>query len=280
MKQLLLAFQFLSIIPLRVKGDVSEREIAQSAAFFPIVGAIQGILLVVGYTLSINFFPTELTTGILLLLLVLSNGGFHLDGLSDTFDAIAAKSEDNMEIDRQKRLAIMKDSTIGPIGVIAIFLTLLLKFLALNTLSHLSLFTLRSSLFLMPILSKWAMVISIFHGRPARKDGLGRIFINSVRISTVIFSSFLVIFFYILAVAIQISFYKEIFLNPPIPPLVKGGEGGLILLFVTISALLYIFSLISVRFCRKKFGGLTGDTLGAISEITEILFLLMVLVWS
>ncbi len=260
----MLAFQFLTIMPLRVKGDVSEREIAQSAAFFPIVGAIQGILLVVGYTLSINFFPTELTTGILLLLLVLSNGGFHLDGLSDTFDAIAAKSEDNMEIDRQKRLAIMKDSTIGPIGVIAIVLTLLLKFLALNTLSHLSLFTLHFSLFLMPILSKWAMVISIFHGRPAREDGLGRIFINKIGFKEVAIST--LIFFLLLI--LSLIFFSNYTSN--------NQYAFYVVLLVTI----YFLCRAEVNFFNKKLGGLTGDTLGAISEVTEITFLLMVIAWS
>lgn len=264
MKQLLLAFQFLTIMPLRVKGDVSEREIARSAAFFPIVGTIQGILLVVGYTLSINFFPTELTTGILLLLLVSSNGGFHLDGLSDTFDAIAAKSEDNMEIDRQKRLAIMKDSTIGPIGVIAIVLTLLLKFLALNNLSHLSLFTLHFSLFLMPILSKWAMVISIFHGRSARADGLGRIFINKIGFKEVAIST--LIFFLLLI--LPLIFFSNYTSNNQYA------------FYVVLPVTIYFLCRAEVNFFNKKLGGLTGDTLGAISEVTEITFLLMVLAWS
>ena len=43
---------------------------------------------------------------------------------------------------------------------------------------------------------------------------------------------------------------------------------------------IYLFCRISVHFCRRSFGGLTGDTLGAISEITEIIFLLMVIAWS
>lgn len=263
--RLVLSFQFLTIIPLRVRDEISEEEIGKASAFFPLVGVFQGILLVFASLLLRKVFPMELTNGLLIFLLVLSNGGFHLDGLADTFDAIAARG------DKEKKLSIMKDSTIGPIGVIAIVLTLLLKFLALNSLSHLPDSTFYPSLFLMPILSKWAMVISMFYGKAARGEGLGRIFIKNVKVNTVIFSSFLIILFFVLFVAIQISFYKEIPFNPPIPPL---------LFFVILFALLYMLSLISVKFCDKSFGGLTGDTLGAISEITEIIFLLMVIAWS
>jgi len=269
--RLLLAFQFLTIIPVKTSMAINEADIAKSSSAFVVVGFIQGILLISTNYVFGRVFQTEVVTGIILLVLVLSNGGFHLDGLADTFDAFAAKG------DKEKKLSIMKDSTIGPIGVIAVFFALLLKFLALNSLSHFSLFTFHFSLFLMPILPKWAMVISMFHGKPARENGLGRIFINNVRVTTLIFSSFLIILSYMLFVAIQIYFYKEI---PLCPPLIKGDIGGLISFFVILFATLYIFSLISVKFFDRKFGGLTGDTLGAISEITEIIFLLMVNAWS
>ncbi|MGQ9570089.1 MAG: adenosylcobinamide-GDP ribazoletransferase [Thermodesulfovibrionales bacterium] len=274
MKQLILAFQFLTIIPFRVRDEISEEEIGKTSTFFPLVGIFQGALLVFASLLLRKVFPIELTNGLLVFLLVLSNGGFHLDGLADTFDAIAACG------DREKKLSIMKNGTIGPIGVIAVVFTLLLKFLALNSLSNLPDSTFYNSLFFMPVVSKWAIVISMFHGKPAREDGLGRIFIKNVKVNTVILSSFLIILLFVLIVAIEIFLNKEIPFNPLIPPLLKGDEGGLILFFVILFALLYMLSLISVKFCDKSFGGLTGDALGAISEITELVFLLMLTMWS
>ena len=107
--------------------------------------------------------------------LVLSNGGFHLDGLADTFDALAAKG------DREKKLSVMKDGTIGPVGVIAVFFSLLIKYLAIKNLTLFPLFTLYSSLLFMPAISKLAMVISMFYGKSARADGLGRLFIQNIR---------------------------------------------------------------------------------------------------
>jgi len=258
MKQLILAFQFLTIIPLRVKVDISGKDISRSSAFFPIVGAFQGLLAVCVALLSARLFPSEIVSGLVILTLIITNGGFHLDGLADTFDAIAARG------DKEKKLSIMKAGTIGPIGVIAVFFVLLLKFLSLNNLSYLSPFTFYFSLFLMPVLSKWAMVLSIFRGKPAREDGLGRIFLNRIDIKEIAVSTLILL---ILLTLPQILFSIHI-LN-------RQYVFYAVLLVTT-----YFFCELWVDFSNKKFGGLTGDTLGAISEMTEIIFLFMAIVWS
>ncbi|NWF52744.1 MAG: adenosylcobinamide-GDP ribazoletransferase [Nitrospirae bacterium] len=263
-----LAYQFLTIVPLRVSGEISEKEIGRTPIFFPLVGVFQGISLVAAGVILRKIFSLELTNGLLILLLVLINGSFHLDGLADTFDAIASRG--NIE----KKLSIMKDSTIGPAGVVAIVFALLLKFLALNSLSLLPHPIFYSAVFLMPILSKWTMVISMLHGKPARQDGLGKIFMKSINIRSVILSTFLMILLFVLIVAIHIIFNKVIPINPTFT---KGRVGGLLLFLIVLLALLYLLSLLLVRFFDKSFGGLTGDTLGAISEITELAFLLIII---
>ncbi|MDI6890051.1 MAG: adenosylcobinamide-GDP ribazoletransferase [Thermodesulfovibrionales bacterium] len=258
MRQLLLVFQFLTIIPLRVKGKISEKEIGKASAFFPLVGVFQGALLVTANFILIKVFPVELTNGLLVLLLVLSNGGFHLDGLADTFDAIAAKG------DKEKKLSIMKGGTIGPVGVIVIVLTLLLKFLALNSLSNFSLSIFHLSLFLMPILPKWTMVISMFHGKPAREEGLGRIFINRIGFKEVVISTSTLLMLLILPLVFFSSYISN----------------SRYAFYAVLVVTMYFSCRMWVSFFNRKFGGLTGDTLGAISEITEIIFLLTVIVWS
>ena len=67
-----------------------------------LVGLLQGILLVLTDYVSGIFFHQDLVIAIVLLMLVLSNGGFHLDGLADTFDAIAVKSSGDFEKDKEK----------------------------------------------------------------------------------------------------------------------------------------------------------------------------------
>jgi hypothetical protein len=116
MKRMLLAFQFLTIIPVKDTGEVPEQRIGSSTALFPVVGFFEGALMAVFAGLFLKVFPTELTNGLLILLMIIINGGLHLDGLADTFDAIASRG------DKEKKLAIMKESAVGPIGVISIYI--------------------------------------------------------------------------------------------------------------------------------------------------------------
>ena len=247
-----------------MRGEISEKEIGESSAFFPLVGAFQGALLVTAHFVLVKLFPGELVNGFLIFLLILTNGGFHLDGLADTLDAIAAKSGGDRDVDRQRRLSIMKDSTIGPIGVIGIVLTLLLKFTALNCVFYPLLFPYYFSLFLMPIIAKWTMVVSMFHGKPAREEGLGRIFITGTGFKEIVISTLLLLLLFISSQVFSIHY----------------ALNNLYSFYGSLLVVMYLFCRICVSFFHKKFGGLTDDTIGAVSEITEIIFLLTVIVWS
>ena len=222
-----------------------------ASAFFPLIGFVQGALFVVSAVLFLKIFPPELANGLLILVIVATSGGLHLDGLADTFDAIALRG------DREKKLLVMKDSTIGPVGVIAIVILILLKYLALNAFFfHSSPITYYSSLFLMPVFSRWVMVTAIFHGKSARQDGIGKIFVENTRLKELIIATSLTVLIFLLVLFIT---------HYPLP----------ITHFLFVLLVLYIFSLVSVWFCNKKFGGMTGDTFGAVSEISEILFLII-----
>jgi adenosylcobinamide-GDP ribazoletransferase len=264
MKRILLAFQFLTIIPAWNMQNVSEKEMGGASAFFPIAGLVQGLLLGVLASLFLNIFSAELTNGFLIMVLVITNGGFHLDGLADTFDAIAAGG------DREKKLAVMKDSTTGPIGVIAIVFAILLKYLLLNELFlNSSSLAYYSSLILMPVFSKWIMTAAIFHSKPARRDGLGKIFIENTGLVQLITATFLTLSFLVAVPYIGNSIITS-----------NLCCSGLSPLFLKVMPVLYIFSIVAVWFSNKRFGGMTGDTFGAVSEISEILFLIMVITWS
>ena len=101
-KSFLIAIQFLTLIPVKRNLAANENDIAKSASVFVIVGFIQGIFLITADYVSGIFFHQDLVIAIVLLMLVLSNGGFHLDGLADTFDAIAVKSSGDFEKDKEK----------------------------------------------------------------------------------------------------------------------------------------------------------------------------------
>ena len=258
MRRIMLALQFLTIVPLKNSAVAEETEVAGSSSAFVIVGLLQGLLLTLVDYSARRVFDHDLVIGIVLLVLAMSSGGFHLDGLADTFDGLAAKG------DRKKRLSVMKDSSVGPIGATAVFFVLLLKFLALKNLSSFSSSVFYSSLFLMPVFSKWAMTISMFHGKPAREEGLGRIFIGEIGVKEISVSTLL---FLLSLFAVQAFFYR--FPSP-------GRYFS-----CTVSAItLYLFCRLAISFFNKRFGGLTGDMLGSISEGSEIIFLFMGIAWS
>jgi adenosylcobinamide-GDP ribazoletransferase len=265
MRQLLLAFQFLTIVPVKVPGKITEQDVAGSAAFFPLVGAFQGLATAVSAVLFMVVFPADITAGLTLFLLILSNGGFDLDGLADTFDALAVKSSGDPERDRAKRLLVMKDSTTGAMGVIALAVTILLKFVLMRRfLTDFPALAAAAFFFLMPVFSKWINVPAMHHGASARSDGLGRIFIEHAGRGSVIISTAIVIFLCLTASSLDL-----LRVSPA-----RGME-----FFIFAVAAFYLFCLLAVQFLGKRFGGLTGDHFGAVTEISEILFLLAGYVW-
>lgn len=265
MKQLLLAFQFLTILPFNVSGHISDEEIGHSAVFFPAVGVFQGLLAVATAYISEKFLGGEVASAVIVLVLSLSNGGFHVDGLADTFDALAIKSVGDRESDIKKRLSAMKDSATGPIGTAAIVFVLLLKFLLVKGLFFgVPRAAFYSFLFLMPIYSRWAMVPPMYHGRAAREEGLGKIFTDNAVPPVLIFSSLLA---FVMSMLVYLVWIRRAF-----------GMNGLFVLLL-LFVLLYLFGVATERYCRRRFGGLTGDIFGTIGELSEIIFLTGVTVW-
>ena len=254
----LVALQFLTIIPIRKGMRITEEDISGSSSFFVMVGLLQGALLAAVAYVSGRVFDAGLSAGVVLLVYVLSNGGFHLDGLADTFDALASKG------DSGEKLSVMRDSAIGPIGAISVFFSLLIKYLAIKNLAILPPFTVYSSLLFMPAFSKLALVISMFHGKSARTDGLGSLFIEKVRVTQVLYN--------ISALFLAIIAAQGLFSN--------YAAVGQYMFYAMALLSVYFLCLISAGMFGRKFGGLTGDTLGATGEIADITFLLLVIVWS
>jgi len=266
---LVTAFQFLTIIPLRTKSQISERDVYNSAAFFPFIGAFQGLFLVFLSCVFLKILSTEIATAFALSSYVLITGGFHLDGLSDTFDALSVKSSGDKERDIEKRLRVMKDSTVGPMGVIAIVFFLLLKYLLMADILRTDNPNKYFLFFLMPVFSKWAMVITMYHGRSARADGIGRTFLEHVGLRQIVF-----------ATGVLISFLTGWYLLGYLAWNLSGQMVGLCVLlsfFETIFIMLVCFIL--KYLFNTRFGGLTGDNFGAIHEITEIVFLTIAILW-
>lgn len=251
-KSLALAFSFLTQIPLKF-SEVKEKQLIQALSFFPLVGLFEGLLLSLVAHLSNFFFSLELTSLFCILTLLLVRGIFHLDGFSDTADALWIKSSGNYAQDVEKRLKIMKESTVGVGGVIALVLNIFLRFVLIKEILQ------KEFIFWAFILSstfsKGLIVPIIYFSKPARKEGLGAFLITSITLKEVLmalfftFSIFLIWCFFYLSLSFKLVYF-----------------------FVYLGLIILTAFLIK-RFFEKRFSGLTGDNLGALMEFLEIGFL-------
>ena len=261
----LLAMQFLTIVPVRIKGAVTADDMPGAAAFFPAVGALQGLLAIVVAMASSRFFDAGITACLILISLSAVNGGFHLDGLADTSDALAVKSSSDAVRDREKRLSVMKDSSTGAIGVAALIFDLLLKFTLLQSLlMYSSSFTRCALLFMMPACAKWTMVQALHRSRPARTGGLGSTFISATGKREAIKATVITV---LAALAVAEGFQHTRYAAAAAP-----------LLFILFGAL-YCLQFMLVRFFDARIGGMTGDTFGAVNEASEIIYLVVANAW-
>jgi adenosylcobinamide-GDP ribazoletransferase len=159
--------------------------------------------------------------------------GLHLDALADTADAFIAGGS------RERILAILGDSRIGAFGVMAIALLLIGKFALLSSLPW---ERARNALLLACILGRYTPTLLACVFPSAKEEGLGSLIISSSGLTE-------------LAVATAIGIVPSVFLFR-MPELYASA--GLV---VSLVFSLYVW---------KKIGGLTGDTLGACVEITEL----------
>lgn len=251
MRSFLLALQLLTIIPVRVRGDVSANDMVRSLGGFVFVGLAQGVMLVVAAALLQVFFPIELVAALVLVLYVLTSGGFHLDAIADTFDALACKGG------RERRLQVMRDGSSGAIGITAMVFVLALKYLAIKSVLAPGEFLGLYVLFVMPVLSKWTNLFLMYKGVPARAEGLGAMLLNGIKGGGMALASVWVL----------------IIMLVPLFAFGHVEQRYLILVAASLVAVVAL-SVLQKAFFTRVFGGHTGDTLGAAGEAAEVAFLL------
>lgn len=234
MKAWLLAWQFLTRLPVKVRGNVDQAHLATSIVFYPAVGAILGAGLYLVNWQSFRVLP-PLTCGLLLVgLQILLTGGLHVDGLCDLTDGWYGSN------DREKRLTIMKDSRIGALGAISLVLVILLKA---------SLLAVPRSIWLVLVLyeagAKMMMVLAVGLFPYARSTGTGAL-LGQVQTR------------HVLAAAVL----------PLVLLAFAPWKVGL------ACCLAWAAGLFLVSRWSGALGGLTGDCYGAVHELWQVLFLL------
>ena len=241
------AMQFLTGIPIPLKREMSAEQLGKSTAFFPLVGLILGGILA-GLNWVFNLFlPTPVVNILLIVFLAALTGAMHLDGFADTCDGMAGHKP------VEERWKVMHDSRTGAFGVVGIVLLLLAKYVALDNVPA-GLMT--ATLLFMPVVSRWAMVYAIFAFRYARPQGLGTAYKNATHWPQ-----------FVIATAITLAAAGALY------PLFSFTG------FRLIAGILVIATALGFYF-RYKFAGLTGDTYGAINEVSEVMALLFVVIIS
>ncbi len=125
MRGLILALQFLTRLPTPRVPDFRPEDLAASAAWFPVVGALVGVAVAAALAIGLLIDPW---LGALagLFVWVWITGALHLDGLADLADALGAAHRDP-----QRVLEVLRDPHIGTFGVVAIVLVLAAKLVLL-----------------------------------------------------------------------------------------------------------------------------------------------------
>ncbi len=241
-KKFLLALQFLTKITVKSNLNASAEDIGASGVWFPVVGLLIGLLLVGVNMLLTPLLPEIIVSILLVTLLAFLTGALHLDGFIDTVDGFYAGRNP------EHTLKIMRDTQVGSMGVVTVFCLLLLKVFSINAFDYKNR---NIALLIMPVLSRWCMLYSAAKYKYAREEiGLGRIFSEQTSMRNFMYAGIVPIFLTVLLIDIK-------------------GVWLILLAFFTAMAMAYGIN--------KKINGITGDTLGAVNEIMEVLVLLFLL---
>lgn len=204
------------------------------------IGLIIGGLLAIFNWAIRDIFSSSLIIGVLdTTWLAILTRALHLDGLADTIDGLASNAP------RDRVLEIMRDSRTGAIGVVGIVLLLFIK---ASSFAFLSKINIINVFILVPCLSRFGINMLSFLCPYAREGyGLGRAFTDKRAKWTMIIS---------FPTALLAAFF------------LMKWKGVMALLEV-----IFLSAIISIYF-NKRLGGITGDVLGAHTEILEAILLL------
>lgn len=237
MQRFIATLQFLTRITI-IKNPEYDKDFKKGIIYFPLVGLVLGAILAGIYKGIINFLPSTATSIFVMAIYIVLTGGFHLDGLGDTFDGFYSSRT------KEEILVIMKDSRLGSNGVIVIIFSLLIKTFTLASFTEDKAFL---ALLLMPMMGRLASVYGSYKIPYAREKGLGHIYIDAITTKEVVYATFIAV----------------------------------IITFVDINSLPFIivvglFSMAFKSHSKNMINGMTGDTLGALCELTEIIYLLYI----
>jgi adenosylcobinamide-GDP ribazoletransferase len=256
----LLAVGFFTRIPVPSFVDFQETDLNHAVKYFTLVGWLVGLIGVAAFYLAMQVFTHPVAVLISMAATIFATGAFHEDGLADSADGLGGGWR------REQVLAIMQDSRLGTYGAIALFLALMAKYQLLVAM-HAD--TVMAALICAHALSRlsaiWLMAALPYAKAHANSSSKAKPLATEVsRVDLWVANMFGLLPLLTLLVLVQNSL---------------GNWRA------TLSLFLFLLGFISAvwwwwrMLLKRKLGGYTGDTLGAIQQLCEIMFYLAALAW-
>jgi adenosylcobinamide-GDP ribazoletransferase len=247
----LAATQFLTRVPVPAASDFQASCLGESLRYFPLVGGLVGLVNVAVWWLSSQWFPRAVAVGLMLAASLLLTGAFHEDGLADTCDGLGGGNT------RERTLAIMKDSRIGSFGAMGLLMLLGLKW---STIAALPTAAFGPIVVAAHVVSRWCAMGLIWALQYARADGEGK---------SRQFDGGLSGREWLLSGAIGTT-------SVAIPVIGSGVAASASLVSAAAAGLGAAAgsAVMAAAYFKHRIGGYTGDCLGAVQQLSELVFLL------
>jgi len=236
---LLLALVFLTRLPLPDPGPYVPGALARAMRAFPLAGALIGLAGGAVAALGLGLGLPPLAAALLALLAQAAlTGALHEDGLADLADGLGARG------DAERRLAVMRDSSNGTFGGLALIFSVALRAAALAALPGAG--AMGAALVASGALSRAMIPLAMTRMSPARPDGLGA----GAGSPT--------------ALGVGLALVLGVLATLPLGPI--AGLAALGLAWVAMAGVSAL--------ARRALGGYTGDVLGAVQQAAEVAVLL------
>lgn len=249
MNGIALLFKFMTRLPVGFEPKFDSDSLGKSMKFFPVVGMVMGLVLFLFYLGLGYFIYSPMVMAVILVIIeVILTGGLHLDGLADTFDGIFSYRS------KQKMLEIMKDSRLGTNGGLVLILYFILKVTLIYELNIYGGLSSGVVLLLTPALARLNSVVNCASAPYARATGMGKTFVDNTNGMSVVIATILTFIF-----------------------------GGAVCYFflipyaiLVIIPILMLLGFVFAKLMTRKIGGVTGDTLGAVVELSEVIAIFLI----
>ncbi|HSR02610.1 MAG TPA: adenosylcobinamide-GDP ribazoletransferase [Methylophilaceae bacterium] len=253
----LLAVGFFTRIPVPQQVDFDERELNYASKYFPLIGIFVGFIGACVYLISVAFLPLAIAILLSMASTIYLTGAFHEDGLSDSADGMGGGWS------REKILTIMKDSRLGTYGAITLCLFLFSKFHLLYALNN---EWIPIAMLMAHAISRLCAVWVMATLNYAKQSGKAKPLATEIKGDALLIANVLGLLPLLIVMVLLVINHHSVV------------KIAMLILMTGLPVMLSWFWW--QRKVKRWLGGYTGDTLGAMQQITELAFYFGLVLWS